>query len=373
MTAARAAWSERLGKEAPVVQIRGLNYFYGERDFRKQVLADNNLELPAGEIVMMTGPSGSGKTTLLTLIGALRSVQEGSVQVLGQELHGLDRERLVEVRRNIGFIFQGHNLFPALSAMQNVRLALELQALPRREKQHRAAEILTQLGLGDRLHYRPSALSGGQRQRVAIARALVNRPRLILADEPTAALDKDSGRDVVQLLQDLAARDHCAVLLVTHDNRILDVADQIINMVDGRIASHVAVKETLRICEFLTRCPTFVTVSYATLSTIAEKMKQEFHPTGAIIIRKGDVGDKFYLIREGSVNVQVQEGQTIKVLHAGEAFGEMALLTGQPRNATVIAREDLLLYALGKADFRTVLETSEPFKEQILKVIFQRQ
>src|SRR2546429_2379650 len=175
--------------------------------------------------------------------------------------------------------------------------------------------------------YKPQALSGGQRQRVAIARALVNRPKLILADEPTAALDKDSGRDVVQLLQDLAARVHCAVLLVTHDNRILDVADQIINMVDGRIASHVAVKETLRICEFLTRCPTFVTVSYATLSTIAEKMKQEFHPAGAIIIRKGDVGDKFYLIREGSVNVQVQEGQTIKVLNAGEAFGEMALLT----------------------------------------------
>jgi len=373
MSKAQAAWSEQRSKSAGVVRICGLNHHFGEGDFRKQVLVDNNLELPAGEIIIMTGPSGSGKTTLLTLIGALRSVQDGSVRVLGQELRGLANERLVDVRRSIGFIFQDHNLFPALTAMQNVRLAVELQALPAHARRERAAEILTRLGLGNRMHYRPAAMSGGQRQRVAIARALVNQPRLILADEPTAALDRDTGREVVNLLQELARQDNCTILLVTHDNRILDVADRIINLVDGRITSHVAVKETLAICQFLAQCPTFVTVSHAILSTVAEKMHQEFHPAGTVLIRKGDVGDKFYLIREGSVNVQVQEGQTIKVLQAGEAFGEMALLTGQPRSATVLAREDVLVYVLGKADFRAVLDTSEPFKEQILKVIFQRQ
>ncbi|MGF1569070.1 MAG: ATP-binding cassette domain-containing protein [Nodosilinea sp.] len=218
------------------VQVTNLNYFFGKGDLRKQVLYDINLTLSPGQIVIMTGPSGSGKTTLLTLIGALRSASEGNLQVLGQELVGLGNRQLVEVRRNIGFIFQAHNLFESLTAAQNVEMAVELTG-HFREKRQRAETILDKLGLADRADYRPGSLSGGQKQRVAIARALVNQPRLILADEPTAALDKQSGRDVVTIMQELAQTQSCTILMVTHDNRILDVADRIINLVDGRLES----------------------------------------------------------------------------------------------------------------------------------------
>jgi putative ABC transport system ATP-binding protein len=218
------------------VQVRNLDYYFGQGDLRKQVLFDINLELPRGQIVIMTGPSGSGKTTLLTLIGALRMVQDGSLNVLGQELVGLSKSSLVEVRRNIGFIFQAHNLFESLSASQNVEMAIEVLDTWG-SKRKRAIEMLTEVGLGERVDYKPKALSGGQKQRVAIARALVNQPTLILADEPTAALDKQSGRDVVTLMQKLAKEQGCTILMVTHDNRILDVADRIVNLVDGRLES----------------------------------------------------------------------------------------------------------------------------------------
>jgi putative ABC transport system ATP-binding protein len=217
------------------VLIQNLHYSFGSGDLTKQVLFDINLALPRGQIVIMTGPSGSGKTTLLTLIGALRSAHEGSLQVLGQEVVGLSR-KLVSVRRNIGFIFQAHNLFESLTAAQNVEMAVELkgqfgqQAIAGRRN-------FGKLGLSDRVDYKPASLSGGQKQRVAIARALVNQPPLILADEPTAALDKKSGRDVVTLMQKLAKDQGRTILMVTHDNRILDVADRIINLVDGRLES----------------------------------------------------------------------------------------------------------------------------------------
>ncbi|NET38403.1 MAG: ATP-binding cassette domain-containing protein [Cyanothece sp. SIO1E1] len=221
---------------ALAVQIQNLNYYFGHGDLCKQVLYNINLDLPKGQIVIMTGPSGSGKTTLLTLIGALRSAHEGSLKVLGREVIGLGKSRLVDIRRNIGFIFQAHNLFESLTASQNVEMAVELTN-NLREKRQRAAQVLSQLGLADRVDYKPNALSGGQKQRVAIARALVNQPQLILADEPTAALDKKSGRDVVTLMQHLAQEQGCTILMVTHDNRILDVADRIINLVDGYLES----------------------------------------------------------------------------------------------------------------------------------------
>jgi putative ABC transport system ATP-binding protein len=200
------------------------------------VLYTISLDLSPGQIVIMTGPSGSGKTTLLTLIGALRSAQEGSLRVLGQELVGLGNRQLVEIRRNIGFIFQAHNLFESLTAAQNVEMAVELTG-NFRGKRKQAVDMLGQVGLAERADYKPAQLSGGQKQRVAIARALVNQPQLILADEPTAALDKQSGRDVVTLMQHLAQERGCTILMVTHDNRILDVADRIINLVDGRLES----------------------------------------------------------------------------------------------------------------------------------------
>jgi putative ABC transport system ATP-binding protein len=156
--------------------------------------------------------------------------------VLGRELVGLGNRQLVEVRRNIGFIFQSHNLFESLTAAQNVEMAVELTGNFRNKRQQ-AEGILAKVGLADRADYKPAALSGGQKQRVAIARALVNQPQLILADEPTAALDKKSGRDVVTLMQQLAKEENCTILMVTHDNRILDVADRLINLVDGRLES----------------------------------------------------------------------------------------------------------------------------------------
>ncbi len=186
----------------------------------------------------MTGPSGSGKTTLLTLIGGLRSVQEGSLTVLGNQLRGANNSFLEQVRKQIGFIFQSHNLLGSLTAIQNVEMALALQDIPSMDIAHeRAAKILDSVGLGNFLDALPSQLSGGQKQRVAIARALVNQPKVILADEPTASLDKASGRDVVELMQHLARQQDCTILLVTHDNRILDIADRILSLEDGRLTS----------------------------------------------------------------------------------------------------------------------------------------
>ncbi len=218
------------------VQIQQLNYSFGIGDLSKQVLFDISLELPKGQIVILTGPSGSGKTTLLTLVGGLRQLQNGSLRILDQELMGLGDRDLVNVRRNIGFIFQAHNLFESLTASQNVEMAVELTG-EFSSKRDQAMAMLSALGLADRVNYKPQSLSGGQKQRVAIARALVNHPKLILADEPTAALDKKSGRDVVNYLHILSRRENSTVLMITHDNRILDVADRIINLVDGRLES----------------------------------------------------------------------------------------------------------------------------------------
>lgn len=223
----------------PVISIQNLNHHFGHGQLRKQVLFDINLQINAGEIVIMTGPSGSGKTTLLTLVGGLRSAQFGSLQVLGRELCGAKDKELTIARRQHGYIFQAHNLHGSLTALQNVKMGLELHShLSLSEMEARAAQMLEQVGLGQRLHYYPDDLSGGQKQRVAIARALVSRPKIVLADEPTAALDSKSGRDVVTLMQTLAKEQGCTILLVTHDNRILDVADRIVHMEDGRLTSN---------------------------------------------------------------------------------------------------------------------------------------
>ena len=220
------------------IAARELNFSFGEGELQKQILFDVSFSVVKGEVVLLTGPSGSGKTTLLTLIGGLRQVRSGELMVLSHPLHLASRSELVLVRRNIGFIFQQHNLLPFLTARQNVEMTFQLHPdVPPAEVQQRSEEILVRVGLGDRLDYHPSRLSGGQKQRVAIARALAANPKLILADEPTAALDSQSGRDVVDLLQELARSQGCPVLMVTHDNRVLDIADRIIHMEDGRIQS----------------------------------------------------------------------------------------------------------------------------------------
>jgi len=219
-----------------VIEIENLNYYYGQGSLRKQVLFNINLEINVGEIMIMTGPSGSGKTTLLTLIGGLRSTQEGSLRVLGRELCGASKYEMIQVRRNIGYIFQAHNLLKFLTALQNVQISMELhENISIQEARAKSAAMLATVGLMEHVNYYPENLSGGQKQRVAIARALVSHPQLVLADEPTAALDSKSGRDVVDLMQQLAKEQACTILMVTHDNRILDVADRIIYMEDGQI------------------------------------------------------------------------------------------------------------------------------------------
>jgi putative ABC transport system ATP-binding protein len=224
-------------KNNPVVEITNLDFYYGNNNMRKQILFDINLILNKGEVVIMKGPSGSGKTTLLTLMGALRSATHGSLKVFNQELVNANNNLLIKTRRKIGYIFQAHNLLKSLTARQNVQMSMELHPeFSTQEAKKRSIEMLTAVGLGDHINYFPANLSGGQKQRVAIARALVAQPQMVLADEPTAALDSKSGRDVVDIMQKLAREQGCTILIVTHDDRILDVADRIIELEDGKLS-----------------------------------------------------------------------------------------------------------------------------------------
>jgi putative ABC transport system ATP-binding protein len=226
-----------MARGAPI-RVNGLNHSFGKGELRKQILFDVSTEIQAGEIVIVTGPSGSGKTTMLTLVGALRSAQEGSVQILGEELRDAKPKTLEKVRKQIGFIFQQHNLLGALTSVQNVELGLRASGKYKRpEMRRRARDMLVSVGLEERIHHKPDQLSGGQRQRVAIARALVSEPAMLLADEPTASLDKKSGREVVDHMKRLAREKETTILLVTHDNRILDIADRIVHLEDGRLST----------------------------------------------------------------------------------------------------------------------------------------
>ena len=221
---------------ASTVRIESLSHWYGRGSMRRQVLQSVDLEIAAGEVVLLTGPSGCGKTTLLTLIGALRQVQQGDVSVFGRQLRGAGRGQRQKLRRRIGMIFQGHNLLRCLTAEQNVQMGADLlEGFSYRARRDQAREWLRAVGLEDHLGKLPQDLSGGQKQRVAIARALAPRPQLLLADEPTAALDSGTGREVVELLKRLAREQSCSVLMVTHDPRILDVADRLVKMEDGRL------------------------------------------------------------------------------------------------------------------------------------------
>ena len=227
----------------PVISISNLDHYFGKGELRKQVLFNINLEINRGEIVLMTGPSGSGKTTLLTLVSGLRSPQSGSCKILGNELCGASSAVLVKTKRQNGYIFQAHNLHHSLTASQNVQMGLEVQGkYTKAEMRDRSNAMLEEVGLAERIDYYPDKLSGGQKQRVAIARALVARPAIVLADEPTAALDSQSGRDVVNIMQKLAREQGSTILLVTHDDRILDIADRIVHLEDGKLINN-SVKE----------------------------------------------------------------------------------------------------------------------------------
>lgn len=225
------------GRE-PVISLSHVNHWFGSGEARKHALKDISLDIYAGQIVICTGPSGSGKTTLLTMLGGLRSCQDGSLKILGRELNGASKEELAELRLNVGFIFQAHNLMMFLNARRNVRMALELHDRYLDQDMDALADsMLSRVGLADRVTYMPANLSGGQRQRVAIARAMVSGPKILLGDEPTAALDKESGRTVVAMMREMADREKATIIMVTHDNKILDVADRIIIVDDGKLAT----------------------------------------------------------------------------------------------------------------------------------------
>jgi putative ABC transport system ATP-binding protein len=355
----------------PVVRIEGLNHFYGEGAARNQVLFDNHLEVAPGHLVVMTGPSGAGKTTLLTLIGGLRSVQAGRVEVLGHDMSRLRPRNLVELRREIGFIFQMHNLFDALTAYENVKMAMQLGHERSDTMRQRGVEILSRLGLGHRIDYKPRSLSGGERQRVAIARALVNCPRLVLADEPTAALDRDSTRTVVELLKSMTIEHDSAVIMVTHDYRIIESAHRLVHMVDGRIVSDVILHDALRICEFLRAVDLFRALTPTQLTDVAEKMKKRKYEAGETIIREGESGEEFFLISDGEADV-IRADHEVARLGRGDFFGEVALISGEPRNATVLATQPLDTFVLGKPDFQSAIESSAPFRDQLYRVYFSR-
>lgn len=219
-----------------IANVQGLNHWFGSGEVKKQALFDVNLTLKRGSFTVLMGPSGSGKTTVLTLIGCLRAVQDGSLQLLQNELRGASEAQLVALRRRLGFIFQAHNLHESLTATQNVMMGVQVhEGVAEQTAKAAAFHALGLVGLADRASYLPANLSGGQKQRVAVARALVASPALVLADEPTAALDKDSAAEVVDLLKRMGAARGTTTLLVTHDNRILDRADRILTLEDGRI------------------------------------------------------------------------------------------------------------------------------------------
>jgi putative ABC transport system ATP-binding protein len=220
------------------VVCRGVVKDFGDGETRLRVLYDVDVDVATSELTLLVGPSGCGKTTLISIIAGLLDPTAGDVELFGVRQSALRGRRLVEFRAaNVGFVFQQYNLLPALTAVENVAVPLLIQHQPRREALERAAETLATVGLGDKRHSRPSQLSGGQQQRVAIARALVHRPRLLVCDEPTAALDAHSGRTVMELLKQVAVEPGRSVIVVTHDARVLEFGDRTIEMADGRVVN----------------------------------------------------------------------------------------------------------------------------------------
>ncbi len=221
------------------IAARGVEMVYKSGAGYYQALKGIDLDIHKGDIQLLMGPSGSGKTTLLSILAGILTPTSGSVHLLGQEITNLSKQKLARFRlEKIGFIFQGFNLFPALTALENIELALNIQGLYGKKAREESYFLLSQVGLGNKAHSLPGDLSGGQKQRVAIARALTGHPPLIMADEPTAALDSHSGHGITELLRKLAKEEGCTVLMVTHDPRIVDVADRIVYLEDGMLTKN---------------------------------------------------------------------------------------------------------------------------------------
>jgi putative ABC transport system ATP-binding protein len=220
----------------PILEAANVTKDLGSGAAKVAALKGVSLALSGGELTLLMGPSGSGKTTLLSILGCLLSPTEGTVHICQQSTAGADPEELARLRReHVGFVFQSFHLFPTLSATDNVRLALDVRGEPRRAAKVRSREALAKVGLAHKIKAYPRELSGGEQQRVAIARAIVGNPSIILADEPTAALDGANGQAVMKLLAEIARERGHAVLIVTHDPRLLPFADRVVHIEDGRI------------------------------------------------------------------------------------------------------------------------------------------
>jgi putative ABC transport system ATP-binding protein len=230
----------------PAISIRGVTKVYASGAAATRALEPVDLDIHAGEVTMLMGPSGSGKTTLLSIMGCILTPSTGSLRIQDRDVTALRAAELPRIRlSSIGFVFQAFNLFPTLTARENVELALELKSTGRREARRQADALLERVGLADKANAFPADLSGGQKQRVAIARALAGNPPIVLADEPTASLDSHSGRAVMEILHGLAHELKRAVVIVTHDPRILSYGDRLVRIADGRILSDEPVEPSL--------------------------------------------------------------------------------------------------------------------------------
>ncbi len=219
-----------------IIKLENLNKSYRDSEIEVRALNGIDLSFEQGEFTAIVGPSGSGKTTLLNMIGGLDKPDSGTIMIGGQDITRLGSRKLIDFRlRNIGFVFQSYNLIPVLTALENVEFIMHLQKVPRKQRQERAIALLESVGLGERIHSRPSKLSGGQQQRVAVARALASRPRFILADEPTANLDSASTRNLLEIMEKLNHEEKITFIFSTHDKRVVDKAHRVIVLEDGEV------------------------------------------------------------------------------------------------------------------------------------------
>ena len=308
-----------------LLRIKDLVVEYSSDRYAVRPIDGLNLEVTAGSLVILLGPSGCGKTTLLSCLGGILSPTGGRIEFGDVEVTSLDRRALAAYRRDtVGIVFQAFNLVASLSAVENVMVPLWAAGRSRRAAQERAEELLTRVGLQDRMRHRPGDLSGGQQQRVAVARAIALDPPLILADEPTAHLDFIQVEEVLRLIRELATGER-VVVVATHDTRILPLADRVVEMVPQVISIH--------------REPE--TVSLA---------------SGSVLFEQGSIGDLIYIVSEGELEVvrELVAGgeELLKVAVPGDYFGEIGPLFGMPRSATVRARTDATVVGYTVRAFR---------------------
>jgi putative ABC transport system ATP-binding protein len=229
-----------------VIEVKKLNKIYNESEVKVQALSEVDLTIEQGEFTAIVGPSGSGKTTFLNMLGGLDEPTSGEIHIGGTDIRGLSSSQLIDFRlRNIGFVFQAYNLIPVLTAKENVEFIMELQGVPKKNREARTMELLEAVGLKGRENSRPAKLSGGQQQRVAVARALASKPKFVLADEPTANLDSKSTENLLELMEELNRKENVTFIFSTHDQRVVNKARRVITLEDGKIIRDIRKNHTI--------------------------------------------------------------------------------------------------------------------------------